>query len=190
MLIFPSHQHIKMTRLRFISFQFSVKFPRSHVSESSSSSGSRCGLRFVGVQKWSRWSDQFYVYVDIVVDVEKNHLFQGCVGVTTVLNRGGNHHLYPEEKTLISSYLVLMIVIIFIWKCYRLPMSCSKTLNNSRSRCSRPFCVCDWGGGVDFVCDSALREDLSRPLFYYVPKSQAVSTSLRSDTDACFYSTL
>ena len=106
LLIFPSHQ--QMIRLIFISLQFSVKFPRSHVSESSSSSGSRCGfLRFVGNKKWSRWSDQFYVYVDIVVDVEKNHLFQGCVGVTTVLNRGGNHHLYPEEKTLISSYLVL-----------------------------------------------------------------------------------
>ena len=35
----------------------------------------------------------------------------------------------------------VLIVIIFIWKYYRLPMSCSKTLNNSRSRCSRPFCV-------------------------------------------------
>ena len=116
LLIFPSHQHIKMIKLRFLSFQFSVKFPRSHVSESSSSSGSRCGLRFVGNKKWSRWSDQFYVYVDIVVDVEldvnvdvvsqrmfeKSHLFQGCVGVTAVLNRGGNQHLYPVEKTLIS----------------------------------------------------------------------------------------
>ena len=88
----------------FISLQFSVKFPRSHVSESSSSSGSRCGfLRFVGNKKWSRWSNQFYVYVDIVVDVEldvnvdvvsqrmfeNSHLFQGCVGVTAILNRGG-----------------------------------------------------------------------------------------------------
>ena len=40
------------------------------------------------------------INVDVVSQrmFEKSHLFQGCVGVTAVLNRGGNQHLYPEEK--------------------------------------------------------------------------------------------
>ena len=44
MLIVDISVHQQMIKLRFISLQFSVKFPRSHVSESSSSSGSRCGF--------------------------------------------------------------------------------------------------------------------------------------------------
>ena len=40
------------------------------------------------------------INVDVVSQrmFEKSHLSQGCVGVTAVLNRGGNQHLYPEEK--------------------------------------------------------------------------------------------
>ena len=153
MLIFPSHQNIKMIKLRFIflSFLWSFREVTSVNQVPAVDLGADYVLLGIKCDDGDLISFMFMLILLLTLNLMLMLMLsvRECLKTVTCSRAVSESRQSSTEEVIIIFILKntnfflhsVLIVIIFIWKYYRLPMSCSKTLNNSRSRCSRPFCV-------------------------------------------------